>query len=203
MNHASTSNTQQLILASSSAYRRALLEKIGLKLLCEAPNIDESAQTNEGATELARRLSITKAQAIATKHPNAIIIASDQCAELDGKILGKPGTIERAQQQLSQCSGSEVLFHTGLCVLNSRTGQQHVAIETVSTQFRDLSSSDISNYIQRESALDCAGSFKIEGLGISLFRQVRSDDPNTLIGLPLIRLIDFLAREGYEVLQRN
>ena len=167
---------------------------------CQPPNIDESAQANECASALARRLSISKALTIAAQFPAALIIASDQCAELDGQILGKPGTKERAQQQLAQCSGREVIFHTGLCLLNSLTGQQHVIVETVSTGFRTLNNAEIASYTSREPALDCAGSFKAEGLGISLFRYIRSDDPNTLIGLPLIRLIDFLNKEGHPVL---
>ena len=124
----------------------------------------------------------------------------DQCAELDGQILGKPGTRARAQNQLSKCSGREVLFHTGICLLNSQTGKQHISVETVTVAFRTLNSLEIERYTEREPALDCAGSFKAEGLGISLFRHIHSDDPNTLIGLPLIRLIDFLKEEDYPLL---
>jgi MAF protein len=195
-----TASRPQLILASSSPYRRALLEQVGLLPTCHAPNIDESAQKNERAGALARRLSIAKAQAVAKQHPNSLIIASDQCAELHQQILGKPGTTERARQQLNPCSGHEVVFHTGLCLLNSRTGQIQECVETATTAFRSLSHDEIEAYIHREPALDCAGSFKMEGLGISLFRYIRSDDPNTLIGLPLIRLIDFLKKENYSLL---
>lgn len=195
-----TVNKPRLVLASSSRYRLALLEQIGIRPLCQAPNINESAQANERASALARRLSIAKAYAVASQHPNSLIIASDQCAELDQQILGKPGTAERARQQLSQCSGREVIFHTGLCLLNSQTGHMQDCVETVTTAFRSLSSTEIQNYVHREPALACAGSFKMEGLGISLFRHIRSDDPNTLIGLPLIRLIDFLINEKFPLL---
>jgi len=189
-----------LILASGSSYRRMLLEKIGLHPHCHATNIDESPLPNETATALARRLSISKALSAAESFPCALIIASDQCAELDGQILGKPGTRARAQNQLSKCSGREVLFHTGICLLNSQTGKQHISVETVTVAFRTLNSLEIEHYTEREPALDCAGSFKAEGLGISLFRHIHSDDPNTIIGLPLIRLIDFLKEEDYPLL---
>ncbi|WP_373095592.1 nucleoside triphosphate pyrophosphatase [Zhongshania sp.] len=189
-----------LILASSSSYRRTLLTTIGLHPTCQAPNIDESALPSEDAATLAKRLSVAKALAVAKHFPAALIIASDQSAELDGQILGKPGTIEKAKQQLAYCSGRDVVFHTGLCLLNSQTGHQHIAIERVTAGFRKLSTQEIERYTNREPALDCAGSFKVEGLGISLFRHVRSDDPNTLIGLPLIRLIEFLSKENYPVL---
>jgi len=189
-----------LILASSSSYRRLLLEKIGLHPHCHATNIDESPLLNEAAPALARRLSISKALSAAKLFPSALIVASDQCAELDGQILGKPGTKARAQSQLSKCSGREALFHTGVCLLNSQTGKQYTSVETVAVAFRTLSPSEIERYTSREPALDCAGSFKAEGLGISLFRHIHSDDPNTLIGLPLIRLIDFLKEEDYPLL---
>jgi MAF protein len=196
----STPKPLPLILASSSSYRRLLLEKVGLHPHCHATNIDESPLLKETAPVLARRLSISKALSAAKLFPCALIIASDQCAELDGQILGKPGSRARAQNQLSKCSGREVLFHTGICLLNSQTGKQHVSVETVAVAFRTLSPSEIEHYTSREPAFDCAGSFKVEGLGISLFRHIHSDDPNTLIGLPLIRLIDFLKEEDYPLL---
>lgn len=195
-----SSSTHSLILASGSNYRRALLEKIGLRPACQPPNIDESPRSNEAAATLSRRLSISKALAVAKQHPSALIIASDQCAELDGQILGKPGTRARAQEQLARCSGREVVFHTGLCLLNSQTGRQQIAVEVVNVAFRTLTNAEIERYIDQEPALDCAGSFKVEGRGIALFRYVRSDDPNTLIGLPLIRLIEFLKAENYHLL---
>jgi septum formation protein len=188
-----------IILASGSQYRRQLLEKLGLSIHCHAPNIDESPQTGESASDLALRLSREKALSLAAQYPNTLIIGSDQTAELAGTILGKPGSIKLARHQLQRCSGQEVTFHTGLCLLNTRSKIEHSLTEVVEVGFRELCSQQIDSYINREPALDCAGSFKVEGLGISLFRYVRSSDPNTLIGLPLIKLIDLLLDEGYPI----
>ncbi|CAA0118959.1 Maf family protein [Zhongshania aliphaticivorans] len=196
-------NTQPhppLILASSSKYRLKLLNQIGLHPLCISPDINETPCTQESAHALATRLSIEKAQRIAKPHSNAIIIAGDQVCDAGGVILGKPGNAETAKQQLSLCSGREIIFHTGLCVLNSATNhlQHHTA--RVLVHFRDLSGNEIDNYIKKEPAFDCAGSFKMEGLGISLFKHIHSDDPNSLIGLPLIKLCEFLRNEGLVII---
>ncbi|MFT7403729.1 MAG: septum formation protein [Zhongshania sp.] len=192
--------TNTLILASSSKYRLKLLNQIGLHPLCIAPDIDETPNPLEHAEALASRLSAGKARAVAKDHHNAIIIAGDQVCDFDGAILGKPGDAETAKQQLTLCSGREVIFHTGLCVLNTRNNKLQIYTERVLVEFRALSSQEIDTYIVKEPAFDCAGSFKMEGLGISLFKRIRSEDPNSLIGLPLIKLCEFLRNEGLSVI---
>ncbi|MBD2859662.1 septum formation inhibitor Maf [Spongiibacter sp. KMU-158] len=197
-------NTNQplptLILASGSRYRRQLLEKLGLEPLQISPDIDERALKNEQPRETAQRLSLAKAQAVAQTQPNALIIASDQVAELEGKAIGKPGTQENAKAQLLASSGKTVVFHTGICLLNSSANRVQLSVETFSVRFRTLNPDQIDQYLQKEQVLDCAGSFKSEGLGIALFQALNGDDPNSLIGLPLIRLIDFLEKENYPIL---
>ena len=188
-----------LILASSSKYRQKLLQQIGLDPLCISPDIDETPHSGESAGELASRLSIEKAHKIAKSHSNAIIIAGDQVCDAGGVILGKPGNADTAKQQLTYCSGREIVFHTGVCVLNSATKQLQHRTAEVFVHFRNLSSSEIERYIKKEPAFDCAGSFKMEGLGISLFKHIRSDDPNALIGLPLITVCEFLRNEGLSI----
>ncbi|KEA61901.1 Maf/YceF/YhdE family protein [Marinobacterium lacunae] len=189
-----------LVLASSSSYRRALLDKLGLDYICDRPDIDESSQENENADDLVKRLSLEKARAVATRHPNALIIGSDQVATLDDHILGKPLTHSRAIEQLSLTSGRTVKFLTGLCLLNANTGQYQLDTIEFDVVFRELTPKQIENYLIREKPYDCAGSFKSEGLGIALFRALQGDDPNSLIGLPLIRLVDMLQSEGLDVL---
>ena len=189
-----------LLLASSSTYRRALLERLNLVFTQVSPDIDETAMANESAHDLVVRLSRQKAEALASQYLNTLIIASDQVAELDGLILGKPGTEQRAIEQLSQCSGRQVRFHTGLCLLNTRTGHQQVESVEFSVWFRSLTRSQIEGYVRKELPLDCAGSFKCEGLGIALFERMEGQDPNSLIGLPLIRLVSMLGNEGVDVL---
>ncbi|CAA0089400.1 Maf-like protein YceF [Zhongshania aliphaticivorans] len=189
-----------LILASSSKYRLHLLNQIGLFPICITPNINETVKPFETAEALAIRLSIEKAEAVAQLQPNAIIIAGDQVCDIKGAILGKPGNVSTAKEQLTLCSGREVIFHTGLCVYNPMSNQLQSYSEQVHVRFRDLSSNEIDRYIAREPALDCAGSFKMEGLGISLFKYIRSNDPNTLIGLPIIKLCELLRNEGIFVL---
>ncbi len=188
-----------IILASGSPYRRELLARAGIIAESIAPNIDESPLPGESPAGLAQRLAITKARHIAQSHDHALIIGSDQVAELDGRALGKPGTPARAAEQLQACSGKTLIFHTGLCLINSGSGRQQHCVERFAATFRSLDAEQIQRYISREPALDCAGSFKIEGLGISLFRNLHGRDPNSLIGLPLIRLIDFLAAENYPI----
>lgn len=191
---------QPLLLASSSSYRRAILAKLGLPFTWDSPAIDESAQTGESADQLVRRLSLAKAKALAAAHPTSLIIGSDQVATLDRQIIGKPLTHQRACAQLRAASGRELIFKTGLCLLNSQTGQAQIAVETYSVIFRELSDQQIDRYLLLEKPYDCAGSFKAEGLGICLFDKLSGDDPNTLIGLPLIRLVQMLAREGIDPL---
>lgn len=189
-----------LILASGSRYRRELLERIGLSINIDPPNIDESALPGETPAALAERLSTEKAVAVAPRHSNSLIIASDQVADLNGQALGKPGTVEAARRQLRACSGQKVIFHTGLCLINTQTRRQHSCVEPFTVSFRELSDDEIRRYVEREPALDCAGSFKSEGLGITLFSALSGNDPNALVGLPLIRLIDFLLAEDYPIL---
>jgi len=191
---------KQLVLASTSPYRRELLNRLGLPFVTTSPDVDETAGSEESPEQLVKRLAETKARAVAGSHQNALIIGSDQVAVLDNKILGKPGNHETAIQQLSNASGKKVLFLTGLCLLNTATDKSQSSVDTFSVEFKELSASQIENYLQREKPYDCAGSFKSEGLGISLFKRMEGDDPNTLIGLPLITLINMLSTEGVDVL---
>ncbi len=188
----------QLVLASTSTFRKALLEKLQLAFICQAPNIDETAATGEAAEALVQRLSREKAEAVACDHPNALIIGSDQVAVLNSSIIGKPLSHDRATTQLRASSGQTVTFYTGLCLHNSATGSSDVLCDPFRVHFRTLSDAQIERYLRREQPYQCAGSFKAEGLGISLFKKLEGDDPNTLVGLPLIRLIELLQRQGIE-----
>ena len=187
---------QPLILASSSPYRQQLLARLGLPFSCQSPDIDESSKPGETAPELVSRLAIEKAKTVARDHSNALIIGSDQVATLGDNILTKPGNVERALEQLLACSGKTVTFHTGLCLLNSKSQQYQSIIEPFTVYFRELNEAQLQRYIKKEQPLDCAGSFKMEGLGISLFERLEGGDPNSLIGLPLIQLVKMLANEG-------
>ncbi|MBN3561269.1 Maf family protein [Aliamphritea spongicola] len=185
-----------LILASSSPYRRALLERLNLPFSCASPDIDETPQQDESPTDYVARLALEKARALAPQHPDAIIIGSDQCCVLDGTIVGKPGNFDNASKHLQACSDKHVTFLTGLCVLNSADNSHQVCVEPYHVHFRTLSQTMIENYLNAEQPYDCAGSFKMEGLGIALFSKLEGDDPNSLIGLPLIRLISMLDQQG-------
>lgn len=185
-----------LILASSSPYRRQLLQRLNLPFSHQSPSIDETPKPGESANELVLRLASEKAMTVAENNPYALIIGSDQVAVLDEKILTKPGNAETALQQLSACSGRSVTFLTGLCLLNGQSGQQQQLVEPFTVHFRELTQDQLERYIQMEQPLDCAGSFKMEGLGISLFERLEGDDPNSLIGLPLIQLVKLLNKEG-------
>lgn len=192
--------SQKLILASTSPYRRELLGRLGLPFNVANPQTDESALPGEMPEALALRLSEAKARAVAEAYPDALIIGSDQVATVDSQIYGKPGTHERAVEQLRALSGKTVNFFTGLCLFNARTGAADVrGIPTLVT-FRDLSDTEIDNYLRREPAYNCAGSAKSEGLGIALLRSMKGDDPNALVGLPLIALCDMLRQQGVAVL---
>lgn len=191
-----------ILLASTSTYRRALLEKLNLEFSCAAPNIDESPYPDETAENLVKRLAESKARALMHSHPNHLIIGSDQVCAIDGTITGKPHTFEKAKQQLRAASGKVVTFYTGLSLLDSRTQQATTLCEPFSVSFRELSDEEISNYLEMEQPYDCAGSFKCEGLGISLFSQLNGRDPNTLIGLPLIALLELLRAKGVNPLLR-
>jgi len=190
-----------LLLASSSQYRQSLLLRLGLDFQCASPNIDESPIPEEAATELVQRLATEKALALRQQYPKHLIIGSDQVASIDGAILGKPGNFDNAMEQLSRCSGRRITFSTGLCLLNAQSGRQQVSCVDFHVQFRHLSQNQISNYLKLEQPYDCAGSFKYEGLGICLFQQLEGDDPNSLIGLPLIKLCDMLIEEGVNPLE--
>lgn len=189
--------TPAIILASSSAYRRELLNRLRLRFDCHSPDIDEQAQPGETATELALRLATDKAVAIQALHPDAIIIGSDQVAESQGILLGKPGTRDNAVQQLMLCTGRTASFHTGLCVLYK--DQLFNAVVPYHVHFRDFDHASAQRYIEIEQPLDCAGSFKCEGLGISLFKRQYGDDPTSLIGLPLIKTCEFLRQLGVQL----
>jgi MAF protein len=192
--------TQPLVLASTSPYRRALLERLGLPFTVDAPRVDESARPGEPPQVLVLRLAQAKANAAAERHPEALIIGSDQVACIDSQVLGKPGDRERAIVQLERASGRMVVFQTGLCLLNAVTGRTQTLVEPFHVHFRRLSRRRIETYLDREQPYDCAGSFKSEGLGIALFARLEGDDPSTLIGLPLIRLITLLESEGLDPL---
>lgn len=188
-----------LVLASSSPYRRELLTRLRLPFSWSAPNIDESRHNNEDAEALVRRLSLEKAQALSATHPQHLIIGSDQVAVLGSQIIGKPHTAERAREQLVAASGNSVTFLTGLTLLNSATGQLQTDCVPFTVHFRPLSEAQIMRYIATEQPFDCAGSFKAEGLGISLFRSTEGSDSTSLIGLPLIRLVDMLQASGIDI----
>lgn len=186
----------ELILASTSPYRKLLLEKLGVPFECAAPEVDERPHAGETARNLVLRLAQAKAQALAERYPNHLIIGSDQVCVLDGEITGKPHTEENARQQLKKASGNIVTFFTGLALYNSVNGQLQTECEPFDVHFRHLSEQEITHYIRKESPLNCAGSFKSEGLGIALFDRLEGRDPNSLIGLPLIALCQMLRREN-------
>ena len=190
----------ELVLASTSPYRKALLERLQLDFVCDAPDTDETVQAGESVTDMVVRLAQHKAEAVASKYPQALIIGSDQSAVLDGKILTKSGNFENAVKQLQQASGKRVVFQTGLCLLNTATGNRQTACVPYTVVFKPLSQAMIENYLKKEEPYNCAGSFKSEGLGIALFEKFEGEDPNALIGLPLIKLITMLENEGFSVL---
>lgn len=191
---------QKLILASTSPYRRELLSRLGLPFETANPRTDETPFSHETPEALALRLSEAKARAVIEQYPGSLIIGSDQVAILDDQIFGKPGNHERAVEQLQRLSGRGVNFFTGLCLLNSKTGQ--VQLQGVPTQvtFRHLTANEIECYLQREQPYQCAGAAKVENLGIALLERCQSDDPTALIGLPLIALCAMLRREGIDIL---
>lgn len=187
---------QRLLLASTSSYRKMLLEKLHLPFICAAPHVDEAPQAGETAEALVLRLAAAKAQALALAYPDTLIIGSDQICVLDGKITGKPHTEDNARTQLRQASGKMVTFYTGLALYNSRNNHLQAACEPFHVHFRTLSDLEIATYVRLEQPLNCAGSFKSEGLGIALFDKLEGRDPNALIGLPLISLLEMLRAEG-------
>ena len=185
-----------LVLASTSPYRRELLSRLGLPFSVASPDADESPLPGEAAEALALRLAEAKARAVAPAYPQALIIGSDQVAIANGKIYGKPGTHERAVAQLQELSGQSVNFYTALCLYDSRNDSRQICGVPTQVKFRSLSNSEIENYLAREPAYNCAGSAKSEGLGIALLDSLSGDDPNALVGLPLIALCAMLRQVG-------
>ncbi|CAI1592403.1 Septum formation protein Maf [Serratia marcescens] len=187
---------QRLLLASTSPYRKMLLEKLQLPFDCAAPQVDETPLPGESAEALVLRLATAKAQALALAYPEHLIIGSDQVCVIDGSITGKPHTEVNARAQLRQASGQAVTFYTGLALYNGRSKQLQALCEPFHVHFRALSEAEIAAYVRLEQPLNCAGSFKSEGLGIALFDRLEGRDPNALIGLPLIALLEMLRAEG-------
>lgn len=193
------SRTRPLVLASSSQYRRALLERLGLPFECVSPEIDETRHDHEAPETMALRLAEQKALAVAQRMPGALVIGSDQVAQLGTEVLGKPGNARTACDQLERASGREVEFLTALVVVDS-DGQIQRHLDRTRVRFRQLSNLEITTYVARDQPLDCAGSFRSEGLGIALFEQVVSEDPTALVGLPLIALARMLRQSGINIL---
>ena len=185
-----------IVLASTSPHRRVLLEKLRLPFITAAPGVDESRHVQEDVATLVRRLSRAKADAVAASHRGALIIGSDQAAERDGDIVGKPGEHAKAAMQLQAASGKTVTFHTGLCLLDTRDGCYREHVDLTWVRFRVLTPAEIERYLRAEAPYDCAGSFRSEGLGISLFESIESTDPTALVGLPLLVLSRFLRECG-------
>ncbi len=192
----SASASFALVLASTSRYRRELLARLALPFETAAPDVDETPRVGEAPRELALRLALEKAQAVAARKPQAIVIGSDQVADLHGQPLGKPGTHERAAAQLARMSGQTVLFHTAVAVVQASRGFAQSSLATVTVRFRTLDAATIERYLLAEQPYDCAGSAKSEGLGIALLQAIESDDPTALIGLPLIRTAQLLRAAG-------
>ncbi len=190
----------RLILASTSRYRRELLERLRLPFDVQAPQVDETPRPGEAPPALAQRLALAKAQAVASLHPSAVVIGSDQVAELDGQPIGKPLTHERAREQLRTMSGRRVLFHSAVAVVRGDAGFARVLDAAVAVRFRRLADTQIERYLELEQPYDCAGSAKAEALGIALLDAIESDDPTALIGLPLIRTCALLREAGLDPL---
>ncbi|WP_044407768.1 Maf family protein [Thiomicrospira microaerophila] len=186
----------RILLASSSIYRQQLLGKLGLPFHCQSPKVDESKQPQETIEQMVARLSLNKAQAVASAHPDAIVIASDQTACTKNQALGKAGNYQTAFEQLKAQSGQCIDFYTGLVVYNPSTQNYLRAMDHTQVYFRSLSDTQIHNYLMAEKPYDCAGSFKSEGLGICLFDRIATQDPNALIGLPLIQLVNLFKQMG-------
>ena len=193
---AAQSAVRPLILGSTSRYRRDLLTRLNLPFEVAAPQVDETPQPGEAPRALAERLALAKARDVAARFPNALVIGSDQVADLHGQPLGKPGTHERATEQLRQMRGQTVVFHTALAVVCMATGFEQADLAPVNVRFRDLNDDEIERYLRAEQPYDCAGSAKSEGLGIALLDAIDSDDPTALIGLPLIRTARLLRAAG-------
>lgn len=195
-----TPENRPLVLGSSSRYRRELLSRLNLAFEVAVPDVDESPRPGESPRSLALRLALAKAQAVAMKFPHAVVIGSDQVADLDGKPLGKPGTHEKAVAQLRRMRGHTVVFQTAVAVVCAESGFEQVDLAPVSVRFRELSNEEIEGYLRAEQPYDCAGSARSEGLGIALLDAIDSDDPTALVGLPLIRTCRMIRAAGVKVL---
>ena len=192
----------KLILGSTSPFRKELLERLQIEFSCASPDVDETPIEGESIESMVMRLSELKAEAVAEQikdQDDALIIGSDQSAVLNGKPLTKPGNFENAVKQLTEASGQRIIFQTGLCLLNTATGQKQTICEPYTVVFKKLSPETIERYLKIEQPYNCAGSFKSEGLGIALFEKFEGEDPNSLIGLPLIKLVGMLGNEGVEI----
>ena len=192
--------TRTLVLASTSRYRRALLDQLGLPFAVASPATDETPLPGETPAATALRLAEAKARSVAAQYPDALIIGSDQVADCDGRAVGKPVDHEHAVAQLTALSGKTVVFHTGLALLDAASGRCQSAMVDVSSMFRQLSAAEIEAYLRRDQPYDCAASVKSDALGIALFARIESDDPTALVGLPLIRLTDMLRAAGVAIL---
>lgn len=195
-----TTSPRTLILGSTSRYRRELLSRLGIPFETDSPQVDETPQPGEAPADLARRLALAKAREVAQRHPDAVVIGSDQVADLNGQPLGKPGTHERAVAQLRQMSGQTVIFQTALAVVCRATGFEQLDLAPVRVVFRTLGDAEIEHYLRTEQPYDCAGSAKSEGLGIALLDRIDNDDPTALVGLPLIRTCRLIRAAGVPVL---
>jgi septum formation protein len=192
-------NPRPLVLASTSRYRRMLLERLGCPFEATAPGVDETALPGEAPRATAIRLAEAKARAVAARQADALVIGSDQVADLDGRAVGKPVDHADAVAQLMAASGRTVVFHTGVALVDAASGRCQVRCVDVSSTFRTLTRADIDAYLAREQPYDCAGSVRSEGFGIALFEGIASDDPTALIGLPLITVVSLLRAEGFDV----
>jgi septum formation protein len=194
------SASRRIVLGSSSPYRRELLSRLKVPFEVELPEVDETPRPGEAPRDIAWRLAVEKARAVALKHPGAAVIGSDQVADLDGEPLGKPGTHDRAVEQLRRMRGRVVVFQTAVAVVCMEAGFEQVDLAPVRVTFRDLSDAEIESYLQAEKPYDCAGSARSEGLGIALLEKIENDDPSALVGLPLIRTSRMLRAAGVKLL---
>ena len=191
-----------VILASSSKFRKQLLSKLRIPFKCISPDIDESRLKNESVSSYVKRLSIEKARKVGASCRNSIIIGSDEVADLDGTILGKPITKEKAKKQLKMLSGNKVVFRTGLCVLNSKTNKYYASVNNYTIYFNNLTNNTINSYLSKDDVLKCAASIRIEGLAINLVKKMNGKDPSSIMGLPLIKLIDYLDKFNISVMTK-
>ncbi len=195
--------TPTIVLGSTSPFRKSILDKLNIPFQTDKPEVDETPLDNESAIELVERLAVLKAQTVADRWEKALVIGSDQVALFENEILGKPHTHENAVKQLSRFSGNKVTFLTGLAVINTETNETLSLVEPFEVHFRQLTEQEIEAYLLAEKPYKCAGSFKSEALGICLFEKLVGEDPNTLIGLPLIKLVSMLKQFGFDVLEKQ